>query len=180
MATGDIIGILNSDDIFYNQFALNHIYDAFKKHKTDSVFGDVIIVKRNNPHKTSRFYINKYFKLWQFRIGNMPSHTSFFIKKKVFNKYGDYDINFRIAADFDLLFRFMYINRVSYAYIPKLIVRMSDGGISNQGFESIFKMNREIKKSHAKYSVPTSILLLYLKYFIKIFQFVIRPNYKYD
>lgn len=175
-STGDVVGILNSDDSYYDELAISHIANGFMHDKVDSVFADVIIVKEKNQNHIVRYYGSKYFKLWHFRFGHMPPHASFFVKRNLFEKYGYYDLRYRISADFDLLLRYLYINKISYKYIPNIIVRMSLGGISTQGFSSIKQMNRELKLILKRNKVKSNILFIYAKYLLKIFQLVLKPR----
>ena len=174
-ATGDVVGILNSDDTYYDKDSLSSVGKAFKMYNTDSIYADVIIVKENKQDSIVRYYSAKSFKLWHFRFGHMPGHASFFVKRKYFDIYGLYDTCFKISADFDLVFRFLYINKLSYKYIPKILVRMSLGGVSTQGYSSIKQMNKELKHIFKKNNIKSNIIMIYMKYFAKIFQYLYKP-----
>jgi len=175
-ASGDVVGILNSDDTYYDKDSLNAVGTAFEKYDTDSVFADVIIVKENKQNSIVRYYRAKSFKLWHFRFGHMPGHASFFVKREYFDKHGLYDTRFKISADFDLLLRYLFLNKLSYKYIPKTLVRMSLGGVSTQGFSSIKQMNKELKQIFKKNNVNSSVIMIYMKYFAKVFQYFSRPT----
>ncbi len=176
IATGDVVGILNSDDSYIDENSVSEIAKTFENYNTDSVFADVIMVKEHDQNAIVRYYSAKKFKLWHFRFGHMPGHATFFAKRELFDKLGKYDTRYRISADFDLLLRFLFVHRISYKYIPKVLVKMSLGGISTQGFSSIKQMNLELKDSLKKNKVKSNIIMIYMKYFAKVFQFVLRPK----
>lgn len=176
MATGDVVGILHSDDLFKNNHVIETVAAAFKSVNTDSVFGDVVYVKRDNPEKVVRYYRSKNFKLNDFKKGMMPGHTSFFVKRVLFDKYGLYNTSYKISADFDLLLRYLYVHGISYHYIPQVLIIMRMGGVSTQGIRSVILMNKENLQICRENKVKTNLLRIYSKYFHKIFQFVQRPN----
>ncbi|PTB96808.1 glycosyl transferase [Marivirga lumbricoides] len=176
LATGDVVGILNSDDSYIDENSVSEIAKTFEKYNPDSVFADVIMVKEHDQKAIVRYYSAKKFKLWHFRFGHMPGHATFFAKRELFDKLGKYDTKYKISADFDLLLRFLFVNRISYKYIPKVLVRMSLGGVSTQGLSSIKQMNLELKHSLRKNRVKSNIIMIYMKYFVKIFQFALRPK----
>jgi len=175
MATGDIVGILNSDDLYRHAEVIKTVVDTFNKSNVDSVFGDMIYVQRDNPEKIVRYYRSNNFKLEDFRKGMMPGHASFFVKKAFFEKFGIYNTNYKISADFDLLLRFLYVNRISYEYIPQVLIVMRMGGVSTRGLSSMLLMNKENLQICKLNNVKTNLLKIYSKYLYKIFQFVTKP-----
>jgi glycosyltransferase involved in cell wall biosynthesis len=172
LATGDIIGILNSDDFFYNDRIVEKIVPYFMANDVDAVYGDVQFVKRNNTYKIVRYYSSKFFNPRKFRFGFMPAHLTFYTKRELFDKFGYYKSDYTIAADFELLLRFIFINKIRYKYIEMPFVTMRKGGISNKSFLSNYKINKEILRACKENGLYTNYLFIYLKYFIKIFQFI--------
>jgi glycosyltransferase involved in cell wall biosynthesis len=171
IATGDIIGVLHSDDFFYDNNVVEKIAKAFYKNDIDAVFGDVRFIDRYNLSKTVRYYSSKHFKPLKFRFGFMPPHPSFYVKRELFEKLGYYKTNYKIAADFELEMRFLLTNHVRYSYLELPFVSMRTGGISNKSIFSNITLNKEIFKACRENGVRTNYFFIYSKYFTKIFQF---------
>ena len=139
-STGEIIGILNSDDTFYDENSLQYIADAFDK-DTDCVFGDLIYTDKNE--KVKRVWKGSAFKKGAFKKGWMPAHPTFYCRRSVYEKYGLYDDSFKIAGDFELMLRFLEKHNIRSKYIPKTLVNMKVGGASNNGFKSKLDILKE-------------------------------------
>ncbi len=166
-ATGDIVGILNSDDEFYDQNTLSNIAAEFKENPAlDSVIGDIIFL--NDKGKIHRNYSAKKWTPNKFAWGIMPPHPTFYCKRQNFIKLGLYRLDFEIAADYELLIRFLLINNLSYEYVPKILVKMNLGGISTKNLSSNFKINNEVLRACKINNVNTNIFKLYTKYFYKL------------
>lgn len=129
IAVGDIIGVLNSDDTFYNENSLRVINDAFDD-KTDCVFGDLIYTNNNN--KIKRVWKGSPFQKGAFKKGWMPAHQTFYCRKDIYKKYGLFDESYRIAGDFELMLRFLEKHNIRSKYISQTLVNMKTGGISNR------------------------------------------------
>src|SRR5664280_70519 len=130
IATGDIIGILNSDDFFSDDLVIDNLVKAFEGDNIDAVFGDIKFVHRLNLDKTVRYYSSKRFNPAKFKYGFMPAHPSFYVKKEFFSTIGLYREDYKIAGDFELLIRFLYSNHLRYKYLNMDFVTMRTGGIS--------------------------------------------------
>ena len=180
LATGDIIGILNADDIYDNRECLSDVAETFNDYTVECVFADLVIVRRKNPEKIVRFYRSVDFEPSKFAFGIMPAHPTVFFKKECYTKFGLFKSNYKIAADFELLVRFLKANKVTYQYIPKVIVRMSLGGMSTRSLKSNFIINKEIYRACSENGVNTNFLKIYSKYLFKIFQFFSRPKITLD
>jgi glycosyltransferase involved in cell wall biosynthesis len=172
MATGDIIGVLNSDDFFADSGVLSAIAKTFETTGADAVFGDIAFVRPANLNKIIRLYSSKRFVPGRFAYGYMPAHPSFYVKKYCYDQYGLYQLDYKIAADYELLMRFIYKNKIAYHYIEKVLVYMRTGGISNKNWLSRYTLNKEIIKACRENGVYTNMLLLSLKYFTKVFEYV--------
>jgi glycosyltransferase involved in cell wall biosynthesis len=171
VATGDIIGILNSDDVFYDENVIEKIAEAFEDKKLEVIISDVQFVDPGNTSKVIRYYSSKNFTTGRFRFGFMPAHPGFYAKRELFEKYGYYKTDYRIAADYELEMRFLLTNHVSYKYLPMPVVSMRTGGVSNKSIISNYILNKEIAKACRENGVRTNFFFIYSKYFIKIFQF---------
>jgi glycosyltransferase involved in cell wall biosynthesis len=171
-STGDIVGILNSDDFFYDNFVVEKIAGAFTVSDIDAVFGDVRFVAPNNITRIVRHYSSKYFKTRKFRFGFMPAHPSFYVKRELFEKLGYYRVDYKIAADFELAVRFLYINKIRYKYLEMPFIIMRTGGVSNKSILSIITLNKEIARACRENGIKTNYFNIYSKYLIKMFEFI--------
>ena len=175
-ATGDIIGILNSDDFYTDNNILSEIVASFDD-KTDATIGDIAFVNPDNLERTVRYYSANSWKPWKFRWGFMPPHPSFFIRKKHYEEFGNYKDDYIIASDYELLVRMLHNKRLAYKYIPKRIVTMRTGGVSNQNIKSRLVLNQEIVRACKENNITTNLFMLVLKYPIKIFEYI-KPGKK--
>jgi hypothetical protein len=127
--------------------------------------------------KILRKYSSKYFKPFMFRFGFMPAHTSTIIRKKCFEDISFYNIDYKIASDFDLLFNFIYLNNLNFKYIDMYFTYMTIGGISTSGFKSMIRINNEILQSLKSHNVYSNKIFIYFKYFFKIKSYIFRNIY---
>jgi glycosyltransferase involved in cell wall biosynthesis len=171
MATGVIVGILNSDDTYHDDNVVKRIVDSFTGQQVEAVFADVIYTDRYSGKK-KRYYSSGYFKPFLFRFGFMPAHPSFYTYRHNFEKFGLYAIGYKIAADFDLLLRFIGTHAMPCRYVKDVWVNMKEGGVSNASICSLFLLNREIIQSCRENGIYTNILIVYLKYFVKWVGFI--------
>ena len=172
-ATGDVIGILNSDDFFASPFIIERIVLHFKNPNLDALFADVAFVSPVNLGKIVRLYSSKKFTPQKFAKGFMPAHPSFYVKRSMYLQYGLYKTNFKIAADYELLIRLLYTHKIKAVYINEVFVYMRTGGVSNKNFYSIYLLNREIVKACRENNIHTNMAILSLKYFTKIFEYLL-------
>ena len=176
-ATGDVIGILNSDDFFENSFVISDVVNHFISNPTaDLIIGDVVYVKPLEREKIIRFYSSRKFKPFKLRFGWMPPHAATYIQKDVYNRVGGYSLGFEISADYELFVRMLLTHKLVYARIDKVLVRMRMGGVSTAGLKSNFLLNAEIVKACKDNGVYTNIFLVLLKIPIKFLEFFKRPT----
>jgi len=171
LATGDYIGTLNADDQLSDSQVIAKIVNEIKTDAKDVYFGDIRFVKTDNPAKTLRYYSSANFHPSKFAKGYMPAHPSVYIKRTLFAKYGLYKTDYSIAADYELLIRFLHNAGVSYRYLPLLIVDMLPGGRSNKSAWSRYLLNKEIVRGCQENGIKTNMLTLSFKYFRKIFEY---------
>ena len=145
LATGDIIGILNSDDVFSDAFVLENIAKFHEENDIDASIGN--ITQFNESGKTVRKYSSKNWTPENLKIGFMPPHPSIFFKRKLFEKYGNYQLDFISGADYELIVRFFIKHQVSWKYSDITTTAMLIGGISSSGYKSYKLISREIKKA---------------------------------
>lgn len=170
LATGDVIGILNSDDFFTSNDVTETVADAFNNNDIDALYGDVHFVDPNDLNKCVRYYSSAIFKPSLFRFGFMPAHPSFYMKRECYEKHGLYALDYKISSDFDLLVRYILKEKINCKYLKKDFVTMRTGGVSTENFNSRVTLNREIVKACKKYGIKTNMFLLSLKYLYKIFE----------
>lgn len=172
MATGDIVGIINSDDFYHRTDILAKVADAFQDGTVQAVYGDVRFVNPDNLDKTVRYYSSKKFSPNLFRYGFMPAHPTFFTYRKYFDEFGYYKTDYRIAADYELLIRFLYTHHLNAKYLPLDFMKMRTGGTSTASFKSNLLLNKEIVRACRENGIWTCMPLLFLKYFIKVFELI--------
>lgn len=170
-ASGGIVGLLNSDDFFYDDNVVAKIVNSFISNKIEGVYGDVQFVDSNNLKRVVRYYSSKNFRIEKFQNGYMPAHPSFYVKRELFERLGYYKIGYKIASDFELLVRFMNNRELSFKYLEMPFVSMRQGGISNRSLLSRITLNKEILKACKENGIKTNLLRVYLKYFSKIFEY---------
>jgi len=147
LAEGDIIGFINADDKLNSKNCLSKIVNLFQAHDIDIVYGDKIYTKEYEPDKIVRYWKAGEYNRKNFKKGWMPPHLSTYIKTAFYREYGLFRTDFRIAADYELLFRFMYKYNAKSKYLPMVIARMRAGGISNRSIKNILVSNYEVYKS---------------------------------
>lgn len=174
MATGDVVGILNSDDFYHKRDAVKIIVDNLLSSKAECVYGDVRIVAPYDSSKTIRYYSSKIWRPSLFKLGFMPAHPTFFTYRKNYVNLGYYKTSYKIAADFDLLFRFLHNSKLTYSYIETDLLKMRSGGTSSNGWRSNILLNQEIVQSCKENGIYTNLLFLSPKYVYKIWEYIFK------
>ena len=169
-ATGDVVGFLNSDDFYVNNRVISLIMEQFNNKNVDAVFGDVVFVKPDDLNKIVRYYSTENFSPDQMAWGRYPPHPAFFMKRNLFKKYGIFKTDYVIAADIELMVRLMVKYKISYSYLPKVLVKMRTGGISTKNLKSKWIINKELVKACRENGVPTNIFKMFSRYPKKAFQ----------
>ena len=163
LASGDIIGILNSDDVYFDENVIDNVINFFKEKQTDSIYGDLMYVEKNDLSKVIRYWKSSVFKMGSFAKGWHPPHPTFFAKKNLYDKYGLFDVNMKVSADFDLMLRLLEKNKISTSYLPRVLVKMRTGGESNKSLRNIIISNISILKSFKKNNIAVNNFM-YLLY----------------
>lgn len=156
LATGEIIGILNSDDVYFDNNVLKNIANTFKANQPDCIYGDLYYVEKDNLNKISRYWKSSKFKFGSFARGWHPPHPTLFIKKEIYKKYGMFDTQIKISADFDLMLRLLEKYKISSEYMPQVLIKMRTGGESNKSFKNIITSNLSILKSFDKHRIEVN------------------------
>jgi Glycosyltransferases involved in cell wall biogenesis len=173
MATGEVVGIINSDDFYHRSDVISLIVQGFEDRSVQAVYADVRFVKPDNLDKTVRYYASKNFAPWRFRFGFMPAHPTFFTYRKYFEEFGYYRTDYKIAADYELLIRFLYTHKLRYKYLHLDVMKMRTGGASTASVKSNLILNREIVRACRENGIYTNLAILSLKYFVKVWEMVI-------
>ncbi len=171
MATGDIIGILNSDDMLASANVLSEVAAAFKEHSVDSIYGDIVYVDQMNTEKIIRYWKGVTYNRYRFTYGWMPAHPSFYFKRELFAQLGGYESQFDTAADYEFMSRYLYYHKITAYYIPKLLVKMRIGGASNKTLKRRFNANRRDYQAMKKNTIPLPFIVSILKPLIKLHQY---------
>jgi glycosyltransferase involved in cell wall biosynthesis len=171
LATGDVIGLINSDDLFYDHNALEKVVEVFKKNKKlDSVYADLYYVSKHNINKIIRRWVTGNQR--QFKYGWHPAHPTFYIKKNVYDKFGLFDLSFSLAADFEIMLRFLDKYKISTSYLKEPLVKMRLGGETNKSFKNIYYQNIECLRAFKKNDLNVAKFLYpFFRILPKFFQF---------
>jgi len=170
MASGDVVGILNSDDFYFDNQIISQIVEAFQVPGIDAVYGDLIFVDPSDLGRTVRTYSSAKWNPARFAKGYMPAHPTFFVRRHFYEKHGLFETDYEIAADYEMLIRLLYVNKLKYKYLPITMVKMRKGGVSSNGIISNIVLNKEIVRACKKHGIKTNALKIYPKYFNKVFE----------
>lgn len=169
---GDVVGILNSDDYFTDNDVVRRIAEAFDADGSiDAVYGDVHFINPESPGKVVRYYSSAVFRPFLLRFGFMPAHPSFYVRRKVYEKSGDYALDYKIASDYDMMVRLFHKERIRARYIKMDFVTMRVGGVSTKNVKNRILITREDVKACRRYGLYTNVLMVSLKYMYKVFEF---------
>ena len=183
MATGDIIGVLNSDDMLASANVIMDIVACFDETGTDAIYGDLVYVDPVNPQKVMRYWKGLPYKRSRFTYGWMPAHPTFYIRRELIEQFGSYENHYFSAADYEFMARYLYRYKVNACYLPKMIVKMRNGGVSNGNLQRRLRANRRDYLAMKRNKIPFAFLVSILKPLIKIPQYkstlghkIIKPN----
>jgi glycosyltransferase involved in cell wall biosynthesis len=172
-ATGDIVGFLHADDLYASPDTLARIAAAFEDPRVDAVYGDLTYVRRDDVGKVIRYWKAGRLAAGHLRRGWMPPHPTFYARRSVYERYGEFDTRYAIAADYDSLVRFLFVGKIRVAYLEQVLVRMRVGGVSNRSMRTIARKSAEdlrIVRAHSLGGIP----LLLMKNLRKLGQFWTR------
>lgn len=173
MATGDVVGFMHSDDLFASNEIIAKVAGIFQQQEVDSIYGDLQYVYKNDTNKVLRYWKSGSFSRAKLRMGWMPPHPTFYVKKKIYDQYGLFNTDFRIAADYDTMLRFLGKHRISTVYLPKVMVKMRVGGASNRSLKNIIKKSKEDMKAIHDNQFG-SVFTLVFKNLRKVTQFILK------
>ena len=174
-ASGDIIGLMHSDDFFADDKVLERIAEAFRDPAVDGVYGDLDYVSASNTGKIVRRWRSGPYRADLLKRGWMPPHPTLYLRREVFDRWGLYDTSMRIAADYEAMLRYLVRGDIRLAYIPEVLVKMRVGGESNRSLSRILQKSREDYTALRRYGVG-GINTLLAKNFSKLEQFFPRKG----
>jgi len=170
-ASGEVIGLLHSDDFYAHDRVIEKVADIFMKYNIDSCYGDLQYVDKNNPDKVIRYWKSSQYRHGKFKYGWMPPHSTFFVKKEIYNKYGYFNTNFKIAADYELMLRFLEKHKISTYYTPEVFIKMRIGGTSNRNIKNLIIKSNEDYRAWKVNNLNGGFYTILLKNLCKIPQF---------
>jgi glycosyltransferase len=172
LATGDVIGFIHSDDFYTNNNVLSVYANTFLNNNCDAVYSNLFYVDKINSNKIIRKWTSGAYTPESFLFGWMPPHPTFFVKKEIYNQLGKFNLSFKTAADYELMLRFIYKNKIKVVYLPEFTVKMRVGGKSNVSLKNRFLANKEDKKAWEINQIKPYFFTLVLKPLRKIIQFI--------
>ena len=169
-ATGDVVGILNSDDFYTSPTVLEQVAAGFSD-DVDAVYGDIHFVRPSDLDKCVRYYSSKLFRPWALRFGFMPAHPSFYVRREVYERCGGYALDYKLAADYDMMVRLLYKEKIRCRYLSVDMVTMRTGGMSTKNVRNRLLLTKEDVKACRRYGLYSNFLMCSCKYAVKLFEF---------
>lgn len=171
-ATGDIVGFLHSDDLFSSSDSVANLVSAFES-SSDAIYADLEYVDKLDTNKVVRLWKSGNYSLSKITSGWMPPHPTFYMKTSLYKKLGVFDLNYKIAADYDSLLRYLWVNKIKVSYLPEVLIKMRVGGASNRSLKNIIQKTKEDVKALTNNNVPVVKAILW-KNLSKIPQFIFK------
>lgn len=176
LATGDVVATLNSDDFYADKSSVKKLVSCMEETGAETVFADLVLVEPTDSENIVRYYRSSHFHPEKLRYGWMPAHPTFLAKRALFDKWGLYSLNYRIASDFEMMVRLLYKAKVSYAYLPEVVVKMRAGGVSTSGLRNSWLLNNEIVRACRENGLKTSLPRVLMKLPAKLLEYIYRPK----
>ncbi|HXC18118.1 MAG TPA: glycosyltransferase family 2 protein [Holophagaceae bacterium] len=163
LASGEIIGLLNADDLYQDTRVFQRVARAFEDPAVDACYGDLVFVRQDDPTRVIRYWRGSLPAPDTFQWGWMPAHPTLFLRRSVYERFGLFDLQYRIAADFEFMLRVLGKHRIRATYIPEVLVRMRIGGASNGSLRGILAANAECRRAFRNLGLPSTPLFMPLK-----------------
>ncbi len=174
LATGDIIGFLHADDVYAHNLVIDLIVSRMMNYDTESCYGDLLYVHKKDINKTIRYWKSCPYHEGLFKKGWMPPHPTFFVRRKIYDRYGYFNTEFKIAADYELMLRFLEKNKISTCYLPGVLIKMRIGGESNRSLKNLIIKSSEDYRAWKVNKLNGGFYTIALKNLSKIPQFFKR------
>lgn len=178
LATGDIIGLLNADDFYADDTVLTQVAETFEDPTVQACYADLVYVDKNDTSRVLRYWKSRPFRAGLFKYGWMPAHPTFFVRREVYEQWGNFNLDFPRQADFELTMRFLEIHQIKSVYIPRIWVKMRIGGASNNSIKGIIKGNLEAYRACKLHNLAVGPFFIVRKVLSRIPQFFSRPEFK--
>ena len=172
--SGELVAILNADDFYIDENVISDVVGKIEEEKAESLYADLYYVEEKDTSKIVRNWVSGKYIRKSFLYGWMPPHPSFFVRKRVYDQYGLFNLQLKSAADYELMLRFLYKNNVSTCYLPRPIVRMRIGGMSNVSLKNRIKANKEDRRAWEINGLQPKSFTLFVKPLRKLIQYVKR------
>jgi glycosyltransferase involved in cell wall biosynthesis len=178
VATGDIIGFLNSDDFYASNNVLSRVASIFKDNSyLDSCYADLAYVDPLDISKNIRYWRSSKFVSGLFSKGWCPPHPTFFVRRSVYQRFGNFNLHYRIASDVELMMRFLEVQKINSRYIPELWIKMRLGGTTNKSFKNIVMQNKEVLHALKSHNLSVNWISFFIyKIINRVLQFLKKPN----
>lgn len=174
LATGNIIGFLNADDVYADTGVLARVSATMEAEKLDALFGDAEFVSPDRPDCPLRRYRSRHFRPGRIAWGWMPAHPTLFLRRELYKRFGLFRTDYRIAGDFELVARMFHGDTLKYRHVPEVLVRMRTGGVSTGGWRNTLLLNREVLRACRENGISTSLPRILSKYPAKLLEFIRR------
>jgi glycosyltransferase involved in cell wall biosynthesis len=180
LATGDVIGTLNADDQYVDSSVLAQVAKVFEDPMVDACYADLAYVDRTNTRNVIRYWRSSDYRRGLFARGWCPPHPTFFVRREIYERCGTFDLGFHLAADFELMLRFLEIERIRVVYVPKIWVKMRLGGVTNKSVSNVLQQNREILLAATTHGLSFNLFIFVLgKMLNRASQFLKRGQVKF-
>ena len=170
IATGDVIGLIHSDDFYTNPHVIEQVVNRISEQKADALYADLYYVDKDDTNRIFRKWKSGNYKHGMFLNGWMPPHPTFFVKRECYEKFGRFNLLFKSAADYELMLRFIHKYQIKLAYLPEFIIKMRVGGKSNVTLKNRIRANQEDRKAWKVNGLKPRVYTLYAKPLRKIIQ----------
>lgn len=178
MASGELVGMLNSDDVYETDQVLARVAEIMKNPNLDACYGDLIYVDRGSMLRVLRYWKSNIYRPGACLRGWMPAHPTFFLRRALYVRYGGYDLEFRLQSDYEMMLRLFEIHRIRAEYIPEILVRMRMGGVSNSSIGNVIVGNLEAMRACRKNNFPVTPLFIVRKVLSRLLQFSARLYFR--
>jgi len=176
VSTGEIIGFLNSDDFYVSPDIISSIANQMAQDQSDALYADLVYVHQKNTNRILRTWRAGKFKAGKFLFGWMPPHPTFFVRKAIYDRFGGFNTALKSSADYELMLRFLYKHQIKVSYLPKVIIKMRAGGVSNASLSNRLRANKEDRAAWRLNHLDPYIFTAVLKPLRKLTQFITEKN----
>jgi len=171
LATGDVIGFLNADDVYAHEGVLHRVAEVMSNPQIDACYADLVYVDKDDSQRIVRYWKSQPYEEGLFLKGWMPAHPTFFVRRSVYERFGGFDLSYPRQSDFELTMRFLHVHKIRAVYIPEIFVRMRTGGLSNSSWRGVLKGNLEAYRAFKKYVTGATPFFIFRKILTRLPQF---------